>query len=741
MNRVDDLSSQFIDLNHDEAVQLENFLNLLLELQIIEIPEQVSSISTIETHINQDLTSAEIELIQVKRFELQASEAYLESHDVIYLEATLESPQISTSLPHPTREVVNEELSKIVVPIDQNLEESIAAFKKLQQILVGYELSELQDFTTNIHEKLTKLEHQIYDSNELINLILPWMTELLRRKINESKEEIVEAITPIVDKAIQSRVEQDRESMGLALASAIPSAITQQICVNSEEVAAAIAPTMGQAIKKQIEIEKDAIVDAFYPIIGNTVAKYMGETVRAINEKIEETLSYEGIKRKIRAKLQGVSEAELIFKEALPFTIQAIFLIQKSSGLIISDVQPDNAQRLESEMIAGMLTAIRSFANDCIIQSGTNSELDAINYGTSKIVLEVAGYCYLAIIVQGEPPKAFISKMRQILGKIIRSYGKSIEEFDGDPDTIPNEMHTLLEALKDYESHKNNTKNQSSPLLLLILTVFTVVFIPWGFWQYRSSVIRSVENKTTLMLASAPELAVYRLTVQENHGKLELTGRLPNQLLRWKAEQIAKESAPEWLIDNQIISVEVPPDPVLTNAEVKRVTEVLNQMDGAAISSQYIAGKVVVEGIVNRSADAKAIAFAFEQIPGVKLVSSVVLVQPLQVDVRFYFQPNSATLMPADLSYKIKQVKLFLTQHPSKHLRIIGYSYSSDPSQQIALARAKAVQQALIKEGVNPSRLQVISKTNLPPGIDRTQPIWLNRCVVLEAIAQQTQSN
>jgi outer membrane protein OmpA-like peptidoglycan-associated protein len=741
MTRVDKSISQSLDLNNEEALHLENFLNLLVELQILEPPESASFISAIETNKKEDFCPAEIESIEIEQFNLQVSQVYLEPSNIIYLEATLESTQISTSLPHPIGEDVDEELSEIAVPIDQNSEESIAAFQKLQQILVGYELADLQDFASGIHQNLTKLEHQIYDSQELMNLLLPWITELLRRKINESKEEIVEAITPIVDKVIQSRVEQDRESMGIALSSAIPSAITQQICINSDEVAAAIAPTMGQAIKKQIELEKDAIVDAFYPIIGNTVAKYMGETVRAINEKIEETLSYEGIKRKIRAKLQGVSEAELIFKEALPFTIQAIFLIQKSSGLIISDIQPNDAQRLESEMIAGMLTAIRSFANDCITQSGTTSELDAINYGTSKIILEVAGYCYLAIIVQGEPPKVFIARMRQILGKIIRYYGKSIEEFDGDPDTIPSEIDNLLEPLNDYQSQKKKPKNQPSPLLLLSLTLLSLIFIPWGFWQYRSSVIRSIENKTALMLASAPELAVYRLTVQENHGKLKLTGRLPNQILRWKAEQIVRESAPKWLIDNQILSVEVPPDPVLTNAEVKRVTEVLNQMDGAAISSQYIAGKVVVEGTVNRSADVKAIAYAFEQIPGVKFVSSAVRVQPLQVDVRFYFQSNSAMLMPTDLSSKIKQVKFFLTQHPSKHLRIIGYSYSSDPSKQIALARAKAVQQALIKEGVNPSRLQVISKSNLPPGIDRTQPAWLNRCVILEAIAPQIQPN
>jgi len=89
-----------------------------------------------------------------------------------------------------------------------------------------------------------------------------------------------------------------------------------------------------------------------------------------------------------------------------------------------------------------------------------------------------------------------------------------------------------------------------------------------------------------------PELAVYRLTVKSDRDTLKLTGRVPNQVLRFHAERIAKETAPKWSIDHQILSVEVPADPVLAAAEVKRVVAVLNQIDGTVISAKYIAGKV-----------------------------------------------------------------------------------------------------------------------------------------------------
>ncbi|MGB3654000.1 MAG: BON domain-containing protein, partial [Rivularia sp. (in: cyanobacteria)] len=622
--------SESAELNREKAAQLDNFLNLLVDLSIIEQPDNNDrdTQKQCQNPLNSswvpdyyDMPAVEIDNDRELTTEAQFPQVENQSSTTVYLEAKLDSPQtLLPSYQEPVQEIAVE-----TSPLEQKLEnsenseEQIAAFQKLQDILVGDELAEIQQY-------LKKINHQLYDSDELIELLLPQITELLRRKISESKEEFVEAIAPIIDNAIHSRVEQDKDSMGAALAAAIPVAISEQINVDSEVFASAIAPAMGEAIKKQIELEKDKIVDALYPVIGNTIAKYMGETIQAINEQIENTLSVEGIKRKIQAKLQGVSEAELIVKESISFTPQAIFLIHKASGLVICDIQPHDSEHLESDMIAGMLTAIRSFANDCMIQSG-NSELDEIDYGNFKIILEVAGYCYLAIIVKGKPPKAFILKMRQILSQIIKTYGKSIEQFDGDLETVPTQINTLLSGLKDVKHHKEE-KNQPSPLLILSLGIIGIIFIPWGIWQYRSNQIHAIENKAALALASAPELSVYRLDVKADGDKLKLTGRVPNQYLKTKAKQIAAATVNNRKIDNQIIAVEVPPSPVLAASEVKRITAVLNRINGTAISTNYSDGKVTVVGSVSGIVSAKTITQAFDKIPGVNKVSSTVEVKP-----------------------------------------------------------------------------------------------------------------
>ncbi|MEM7552975.1 MAG: OmpA family protein [Cyanobacteria bacterium P01_A01_bin.84] len=739
----------------EDSVVLNNLIDVLMDMEIIDSNESKSSepivvpSSAVQTVDNSELpkqifkTKEQTDPIPLKISEFKLSEIDLETNTIIDLENPCKSELPFKSLSASDENSYNQNPARGLEGKCTNLKqldsskEKIAAFQKLQDILVGSELTQLNNLITYVKDSIDKLESQIYDSEKLINLLLPTIHELLRRNIAESKEELVEVILPLVDRAIEARVEQDKDVMGSILAAAIPSAISKQVNINAEEIADAIAPTIGKAMKKQVDIEQDAVVDALYPIIGNTIVKYMGETIEAINNKIEDTLSIEGIQRKISARLQGVSEAELIVKESVFFKVQAIFLIHKSSGLIIADVQPQDAEHLESEMIAGMLTAIRSFANDCIHQSGMVAELDAIDYGTSKIVLEVAGYCYLAIITQGEPSPAFIKRMRHTLTQIVKSHDRFINKFDGDPDTVPLEINQLLATLTNSNIQDKKAKGGVSPLILLVSVVFGAIAIPWGIWQYYSSFLYSIETKSLGVLAQVPELAVYRLNTKIENNQIKLTGKLPNQLLRSKAEKIVQTNFPEWSINNQILAVEVPADPILTAAEVKRVTKVLNQVEGTNISTQFLDRRVIIDGSIIENTSSQNIVTAFEQIPGVKTVSSTLQITGLSIDTRLYFQHNSIKFLDSDSNNQVEEVLKFLNKYPKMKIKIVGYSYSENIgliAQQLALKRAKTVQRLLISRGIVPSRIQVSKSTRLPPGIEKNQSAWLKRCVTFEVV-------
>jgi outer membrane protein OmpA-like peptidoglycan-associated protein len=616
------------------------------------------------------------------------------------------------------------------------------------------DLSNLRQSIANLAKKLEKLEHQIYEPTELINPILPLITELLNIKGIESRESLLKNLVPIIDEAIQQRSQLDLLKMGGAIANILPTAISHEIQNSPTEIAKAIAPEiamaiqeqirldrdsisstlgpeMGEAIKTQILVEKDAMVDALYPVIGSTISKYMVELVKSINEKVESAFSFEGIKRKIRAKIQGVSEAELILQEAINYEVQAVFLIHKASGLVIREIHPSLELRLEADMLAGLLTAIRSFVNECIAPPGGESELHEIEYDASKIILEVAGYCYLAVVVRGEPSKQFIERLEKTLGQIVLQYGKLIAAYDGDPVTIPNSIEKLLEKLAKTEAQEKASK----PPYALLLLVSSIILI-WGFVLYRAHVANRIETQTNAALDAAPELSVYRLTTEVHHGQLTLAGKVPNDYLKDKAGKIASQVAPNLKLDNQIIAVSVPPDPVLTAGEIERVTWIFNRKEGVAINTRHEYGTktVTVEGIVPDLTEAEQITQAFQQIPGVESVTNTVQIRPI-LETRIYFESGSTQYASSDISAQIRAIRQFLEQNPRVHLRIIGhtdYRGGQSSNQELGIRRARMVQQALIAEQINPARLHISGSTELPPGVTADRPLWLSRCVRFE---------
>ncbi|MEB3342015.1 OmpA family protein [Okeania sp.] len=671
----------------------------------------------------------------------------------------------------PTREkpfFISSKSSEISGSHHKNYTE-LEAFEILQNILFGSQIAKLiRNVNTNLSEQ--KIHHLQDQSNNLSNpVLLENLLTYLCQTEGKNKEAISYALAPILSSALAIQIEQDEQSIIEVLAPLLPglisyaiknypqeiakaigpemgAAIREQAKIDRQQISQTLAPEMGEAIKEQVFLERNSIIDALYPVIGSTISKYMTETIREINHKISQTFGSKVIKRKIKATLQGVSEAEIMLSEINDFSVKAIFLIHKESGLVIAEAKQPGLEKLESEMVAGMLTAIRSFVNDCIVQSGDISELDEIEYGDSKIILEVAGHCYLAVVIKREPHKSYIKELRQTFSKIVIDYGQDIKNFSGDPETIPSSIKLQLKKLVNVEE-KQKSSDSEPPTALLILCgiILSLMLIPWGIYHYSSRVNRSIEVKTINGWANIPRLAFYSLNAEVKRGYLVISGKLPNKNLRNQAIEIAEKEANFYnlKLDNQIIIIEVPPDPSEIRAELELITKALNQMKGVSITTKYTEDKVIVIGTVMDAVDAEKIIAKIEQVPGVKSVVTAIKLSPLTLNSRIYFELGSAKLQPA-YTETIVQIKQFLSQHPTKYLKIIGYTDRTggpDINQKLALERATIVRDALVKQGVDARRLIVTGKTSSPQDVEDNQPLLLSRCVVFELLEETAEDN
>ena len=683
-----------------------------------------------------------------------------------FLRQTVESEENSTTLPINSSEpcqIKTYPLNPSSEAIDQN-----DIQKRDKPFGYGFPYRKPQPLA-EVKSTLADKNYDVEDLADSVNSLIPLITELLNSKINNSREAIIAAIIPVIDRIIEQRFTEDAAKMAAAIAKILPSAITEEIHLSPQAIAKAISPEialaieeqirldenaishalgseMGKAIKTQIELEKDAMVDALYPVIGNTISKYMVEVVQEINAKVENTLSIDGIKRKIRAKRQGISEAELIFRESVGYHVQAIFLIDKDSGLIIQEVQQESNNHLDSDLVAGMLTAIRSFANDCI---ASGSELDEIDYGDWQIPIEVAGYCYLAVVVKGEPSRQFREEIRQTLSQIVLKYGDIIQGYQGDSSIVPHNIKLLLQQLiNQSQQAESSSKSKSSPtsLMGLLAIALSMIFIPWGIVNYQNNVASRIERDTAIQLDAAPELSVYRLDSQVSRGKLTLTGRVPSVYLRNKATEIGQKIASQenLELDNQIVAVKIPPAPDAIAGEIERLTSLLNRQAEIALETNYRDRTLTVSGFVLQESKIQFIYSSFEQIPGIERLVMKIDKQLPSLPQRIYFPSGSSKLNYDANSGKIEAIKQFLDKYPKLHLELIGYSDrrgSRSQNQQLAIERSRQVRDVLVAGGISPARLTLNYSEELPLGVRENQPLWLSRCVRLETFIPTEPNN
>ena len=157
----------------------------------------------------------------------------------------------------------------------------------------------------NLRSLLVTLEDQFYDPDKLLLLLLPAVTEAIRDRLKQ----------------------------------------------RSSAIASVLRSEMSIPIEEQIAVERDAIIDALYPVIGSTLAEYFTETLRTINSRVAGN------------SVDGVKPVEDDLPVAAGPIVQGLFLIHRSTGLLLAQAVNNNQLINTAERRSELLTAIRSAAN------------------------------------------------------------------------------------------------------------------------------------------------------------------------------------------------------------------------------------------------------------------------------------------------------------------------------------------------------------------------------------------
>ncbi|MBN8581586.1 MAG: apolipoprotein A1/A4/E family protein [Anaerolineae bacterium] len=243
--------------------------------------------------------------------------------------------------------------------------------------------------------------------------------EILRRRAQADSEGLIARVTPVLGDMISRTIRDSRD-----------------------EMAEALGPIMGEAIRVQIRDSRKDMVEALYPVIGESVQRAVGEFAkefqRNIDARLKASFGPQSMLRTAMARLRGVSPAQLTLRDSLPFSIREIFLIQHGSGLLLAHSHPGSTEVADSDLISGMLTAIRDFVRDSFGHGDENKELDEVQYGDERIIIQNGRAAYLAVVITGTEPEGFRAKLHMFVSELHVKYEKSLAQYNGDPSTLPN---------------------------------------------------------------------------------------------------------------------------------------------------------------------------------------------------------------------------------------------------------------------------------------------------------------
>lgn len=189
-----------------------------------------------------------------------------------------------------------------------------------------------------------------------------------------------------------------------------------------QEIPEKLGPSITAALKNQIKESQNEVVDALYPIIGKLVSKYIKIEFQRISDRVDHQMqmafSWEGWKIRIKSWITGSKPSDALLQAINELELHEFFVIEKVSGLLLGNYSKSNL--IDPDMVAGMLTAIKSFVEDAFNQK--NQQLESIEYDDYKINLFHIGSYYIAVVTSGIVTAESKAKLEAVVIEFVQLY-------------------------------------------------------------------------------------------------------------------------------------------------------------------------------------------------------------------------------------------------------------------------------------------------------------------------------
>ena len=200
---------------------------------------------------------------------------------------------------------------------------------------------------------------------------------------------------------------------------------------------------VNRIIEQKLKDSQQEILDVVYPVMGKMINKYINLQFQQLKESIDARINFifsrQGMVRHLRNRIFGIDSADLMLASLDVPILEEIFVIQKDTGLMLGSAALYPS--VNRDVVAGMLTAIKSFVEDAFERE--NEDLEMIQYGTYRILIQTYPFYYFAIALSGSVSTAESERLRgQVLDFIEKTDSLRIEDIN---EEVQNKISQELE--------------------------------------------------------------------------------------------------------------------------------------------------------------------------------------------------------------------------------------------------------------------------------------------------------
>jgi OOP family OmpA-OmpF porin len=281
----------------------------------------------------------------------------------------------------------------------------------------------------------------------------------------------------------------------------------------------ALTPTVERAITASVRSNPGPLADALFPVMGPAIRKAVSAAlagmVETLNRTLEHSLSWRSLAWRLEALRTGKSFGEVMLLHTLVYRVEQVFLIERTSGLLLQHVTRGSGEVRDADMVSGMLTAIRDFVKDSFQVTDTES-LDALRVGELTIWIEQGPHAVIAAVLRGTPPPALRTTLQTALERIHLEFADEFEQFRGDASVFEPARPALEECLQT-EYHAGAASGRRT--MWIAAAVVAIVLVAWAGLALRA---RSRWNSYVDALAAEPGIVV--VSSGRRDGKYTVSG-------------------------------------------------------------------------------------------------------------------------------------------------------------------------------------------------------------------------